>query len=309
MVTANKLKEKRQRKTKSKQVDIPVIQPVMVHNHPVVHWKLWESYHNMIMFTQQWLSMQIEEKGLTKPPFIVLPLKRFYHLDVAFSRSFLAEFSMLNKATHTLYLDSDNTFEPDTIIKLLSHEKRVVSGLYFTHGRTSDVYPMSIRPVMYMYDTEARGGYKHGEHYYYKSVTGWDTTQKLIEVDGCGGGCLLVDNTIFKDLQKHLFEHKGLSDGDITKIPSIRMYFKMTPHHTEDFTFCNHVKEHLKESIYVDPSIMCGHIQEKIVKGKDFLVSKQIEVSSRVGSDEMTKMTAKDIIEFDMSLWDKEHNK
>jgi hypothetical protein len=146
---------------------------------------------------------------------------------------------------------------------------------------------------------------EHTERYLYRPVNAWDTTKELLEVDAVGGGCLLVKNSIFKRLKLKLPKYK--EENESVPIKDCCMYFDHTPYHTEDMVFCRYVREILNENIYVDPSLMCGHLQKKIVEAKDFVDSKKLTLCEMLGFEKVKSMTVQEIVEFDTYKWKEEH--
>ncbi len=169
------------------------------------------------------------------------------------------------------FMDSDQTFPPETLERLLSWDLPIVSGLYFKpYGK-----PV---PHAYRYMWEEAKKYPEGEeqadHFYVALVNEvaaylakyYDTLVKgdlatailpgkredLIECDGVGGGCLLIHKRVFDAIEKP--------------------YFKCNPNTFigEDFYFCRKARE-AGFKIYLDPSIMCGHKQRDLTGYRHFM--------------------------------------
>lgn len=157
------------------------------------------------------------------------------------------------------FMDQDQTFHPDTIKRLMSWNKNIVSGVTFK--RLGEPIPMVYK---YMWE-EGKG------HYYAPMVreigeylTKFQDDFKgrpqaivgppygLLECDSVSTGCLLVHRRVFDALEKP--------------------YFKCNEGHTagEDFYFCRKAQE-AGFKIYADPSVMSGHYSEYIRGFKHFL--------------------------------------
>lgn len=134
-----------------------------------------------------------------------------------FSPSFLAHYAMLQKprATENLvemgvyidenrnnivekstgkyifFLDSDIVLPSDALIRLLSHNLDIVSGLYFN-------WKFPHTPQAYI---EVNGLYKPILEY-----------SGLMEVDAVGAGCLLVKRSVFDSLEKPWFKKTELTE-------------------------------------------------------------------------------------------------
>lgn len=75
------------------------------------------------------------------------------------------------------FLDDDVLFHPDALLKLLSHNRPIVSGLYYT--KTSVPTPLAL----------------HGE--FEGTATSWRPGE-LLEVAGHGMGCTYIDAEVFR---------------------------------------------------------------------------------------------------------------
>ncbi len=142
------------------------------------------------------------------------------------------------------FLDSDVICPPDAILRLMSHNLPVVSGMY---NRRSTPHAV---PVMI----------KNGA---------WVTNYvpgSLVEVDWVGAGALLVHRSIFEKLPpqrpgKPWFDWRVDMRGT-----------GVVPDDTclsEDFTFNQHVKRTLGISTYVDTGVECVHCGLFAVKHGD----------------------------------------
>lgn len=134
---------------------------------------------------------------------------------------------------YCLFLDDDVIPPNDAILRLLSHKKPIVSGLYYRRNNP-------ITPVM-LKNTEA------GRNW----ITEYNVPD-LLEVDYVGSGCLLISKEVLMSLPPlgpkcHWFEWRC----DRTDLQS---HERMS----EDFVFCEHARKH-GYKIYVDTSIQCKH--------------------------------------------------
>lgn len=145
------------------------------------------------------------------------------------------------------FLDDDVCAPPDTVPRLLAHNRDVISGVYY---RRAPVGPnKSMPPVMLKYKNKDEAEW----------VTQWDPPGSLIEVDLVGAGCLLVNRRIFERLPRPWFTWE--LEPDITKWIRQGMGTEQDqPIHSEDFSFCRRVRRELNLPIAVDTSIQCEHI-------------------------------------------------
>jgi len=130
-----------------------------------------------------------------------------------------------------LMLDTDQTFEPDLLTRLKwVMDKRnidVLTGLYFKK------YP-PYEPVIY-HDT---GDWK------LESISEYDKSKEIIEIDSAGGGCLLVKAKVYNAI--------------IDKFGC--MPFMEIPNNSEDHSFFWRLKQ-IGIQAYCAPHITCGHLE------------------------------------------------
>lgn len=147
----------------------------------------------------------------------------FYGYQVDQIRNLIAEW-----ASHYDYLfavDSDIVFEKDTLKKMLAHNVSMVSGLYIQRKQGQHILEL----------------YRGGRNIPYDQIRG----QGLIEVDGCGFGCVLVNSNVIRGIGYPQFVYKSALDHRHTL--------------SEDNYFCMKAKER-GFTIHADTSILCEHI-------------------------------------------------
>jgi GT2 family glycosyltransferase len=125
-----------------------------------------------------------------------------------------------------LFLDSDMEFPPDTLNRLLSHNKDIVGGLCFRK-----VPPFN--PTLYK-----KRKFKDD----YMFVSEWPENQ-LIEVDATGCACLLIRRDVLEAIPDPIFEDAAVS---------------------EDMNFCKKAQK-AGFKIYVDTGLKIGHVGQKTV--------------------------------------------
>lgn len=152
------------------------------------------------------------------------------------SRNELARYAMKNGFDYVLWLDSDMTFEPDILEKMLQlaseQDIKMLTGLYF---RRRPPYT----PVLFSKMKPKR--------------TGWDfddvleLPDSLFEVEACGFGCCLTATEVLLDVRmKHGYLFHPMQDGG------------------EDISFCWRARD-CGYKIICDPSIVCGHVGNVII--------------------------------------------
>lgn len=153
----------------------------------------------------------------------------FHTNSGAWNRNLIIDEAINAKCTHILFLDDDMAFAPNTLMKLLQHDKDIVSGLYLNRS-----YPH--RPVIFDYDFN--GDYKvHRVH----SLK--DNEKGLIEVEAVGFGCMLIKTTVFSSLEQ----------------PYVRLGELRKDRRNEDTGFCHRVRK-LGIPVYCDLDTTVGHI-------------------------------------------------
>ena len=134
---------------------------------------------------------------------------------------------------YMLQLDSDMTFPPDALCKLLERDKDVITGVYVGKGENH-------KPVLFTElhkDDENSGPYglKHGLNELMKD--------DVFEVKGCGAGFLLVKEHVIRIMLIHKHE-----------------WFRPYAGLGEDVSFCQRCTE-LGVKVYADRTIPMGHIK------------------------------------------------
>lgn len=102
------------------------------------------------------------------------------------SRNLLIRSALDNDCTHVFLLDDDMIPPSDTLIKLLKHDKDIVSGLYLLRS-----FPH--RPALF------DKAYENGKCKFV-NLTGDKTG--LIEAVNCGLGCVLINTEVFKAMRE-----------------------------------------------------------------------------------------------------------
>lgn len=104
---------------------------------------------------------------------------------------------------YLFFVDDDMTFKPDTLKKLISDDKDVVTGLCFMRGKPH-------RPALYDKDCNYIDSIKNG----------------LFEVGYCGGACLLIKREVLERVWKNE-----------------KTFFLPTKGLGEDLAFCKRVQK------------------------------------------------------------------
>jgi len=165
---------------------------------------------------------------LEKPPFIYM---RASSGSIDEMRNELVRDAIQSNCTHLLLMDTDQTYHPKTIERLMAHQKLVVGCLVFRRYPPFD--PLMLR----------------GEIGNYKTVSEWEPGS-LVEVDATGTGCILYDMKVFREMPMPWFRSR--KDPETDKPIG------------EDIGFCSDLRKAGYE-IFVDTSTPAGHLSQFII--------------------------------------------
>jgi len=154
--------------------------------------------------------------------------QHFYGYNVDQVRNLIADW-VVKGFDYLFAVDYDVSFASDTLEKLLSHDKDVVSGIY--RQRNPD------RQTLEIFEENDRDGYSHIE---WEKLRG----QGLVRIGACGFGCVLVKRQVMADIGYPQFVYKSAIDHNNT--------------FSEDLYFAKKAKEKGFE-IYADTTILCDH--------------------------------------------------
>ena len=150
-------------------------------------------------------------------------LQFFYGYQVDQVRNLIGDWA--KRYDYLFAVDSDMAFPPNTLERLLGHNKDVVSGLYIQR-----------KPGQHILEI-----YRNGRNVPLADLQG----HPLQEIDGCGFGCVLVKGEVFRTVPYPHFVYKSAIDHSNTV--------------SEDTYFCLKAKEH-GFKIFADTTIRCEHI-------------------------------------------------
>ena len=169
-------------------------------------------------------------------------------------RNELCQQALLLDCTHIFWCDTDQTYPPDTLTKLLSHRLPIVCAKVHRRHPPYDALLKRDNPdkedtlnpyIDVDYDEWGLRGDAHG----------------LIEVDATGFGCNLMHIEVIEKMPRPWF---------LTKL-----YQKPTI--GEDFFFWRQARE-LGYKIMVDCSIDVGHITDAVVNGRTFVANRKLDL-------------------------------
>ena len=143
------------------------------------------------------------------------------------SRNLIVEHALKIGYDYILWVDSDMILPKDAFMKMLKHDKDIVSGVY------------SYKLLNNKYAVAKRYKSKEDDEYEDIPLSEIRATKDLIEVDGIGFGCVLTKVEIFKNIKEPHFVY-NVNMG-------------------EDIHFCR-MAQKAGYKVYLDPTIRCDHI-------------------------------------------------
>lgn len=152
---------------------------------------------------------------------------QFHGMTIEAVRNSIVQQSLDSGCTHLIMLDTDQSFQANTITKLLKHDLPVVGGL--VHRRYPPFDPLLYRGLPGKYlpvpDEEI-------------------LDNELVEVDATGTGCIMYQTSVFLKTEMPWFEFTVGEDGKPIG---------------EDIGFCIKLKK-AGYRIFVDTTLGIGHI-------------------------------------------------
>ena len=160
----------------------------------------------------------------------------FYGYRVDQVRNLIADWAKRNSYSHVFFVDHDITFPPDTLERLISYDKPVISGVYRQRNEEQhlEIYGQNYTKTS-PEDLYSLSNFVDG-HY------------DLIRIAACGFGCALVKTEVFSIVGYPQFEYHVALDHNNTL--------------SEDVDFCRKVNNK-NLSVWCDRSVVCGHIGSK----------------------------------------------
>jgi len=165
---------------------------------------------------------------LTAPDNCELVFQYFFGYNVDQVRNLIADW-VVNGFDYLFSVDSDIAFDSDTLIKLMAHNRDVVSGLYIQR-----------KPGQHILEIYEPNGYGGVVNMPYGKLKG----RSLVEIAGCGFGCVLVKAQVMRTIGYPQFKYHSAIDHANTI--------------SEDNDFCRKARE-AGFKIWADPSILCRH--------------------------------------------------
>jgi len=167
--------------------------------------------------------------NLYKPENTELHFECFYGYNIDQVRNLMASYTINNNFDYIFCVDSDIVLPKDSLIKLLSHNKDIISGVYRQRFLEENM------PELYLNENGR----------IFRATIEDIKEDKIMEVSSCGFGCTLISKSLLYRIGYPQFEYHSSIDFNKTI--------------SEDTDFCIKANK-CGTKVYVDTSIKCGHI-------------------------------------------------
>jgi FkbM family methyltransferase len=162
------------------------------------------------------------------PEGIETELQFFYGYQIDQIRNLIAEWG--KRYDYLFCVDSDIVLPNDALARLIAADKDVVSGLYIQRKPGHH--------ILEIYEDAPNGGTQNAK---WENLKG----RGLVEIAGCGFGCVLVKGDVLRTMPYPHFVYKSALDHAHT--------------FSEDVYFCLEARKH-GFKIWADTSLLCEHI-------------------------------------------------
>jgi len=181
--------------------------------------------------------------NMTVPDGYETEFQYFYGYQIDQVRNLMSDWA--KKYDYILFVDSDISFDTDSLVKLISADKDIVCGVYRQRldNDCIEIYDFNNKRIKY---SDIKTNY-------------------MIEIGACGMGCTLIKSDVIRKMEYPHFVYKSALSHENT--------------FSEDVYFCNKARDAGAE-IYCIPSIKCNHHGERVFSIDDI----DVEPTTVVGS-------------------------
>ncbi len=170
-------------------------------------------------------------------PTIKYPYHKSVKVRLAESRNILREKTINEGYDYMFNLDQDVVPPKDVIERLIAHDKKIITGVYFNKftkiGQKNLTHETRTRPVLWV-----RSPKTQGLVFVRNDVVAQD---RLIRVDLCGTGCILIHRDVLEKIRFRWEEEESGVDDSFLCIDAAKLGY----------------------NIYADTSIKCIHHVDK----------------------------------------------
>jgi len=152
--------------------------------------------------------------------------------------------AMIERPDYVFFIDADNCFKANTLIKLVEADKDVIFGVYYQRNKPHF-------PVMFRNAPDEKGVQIARFHTEYHG-------DAIEEIDYCGAGCLLVKMEVLEKLEyPYMYIYRNLASKSTVG---------------EDIVFCQKIKN-AGFKIYAHTGVDVGHIGGSNINKIDWMRS------------------------------------
>jgi len=171
--------------------------------------------------------------------------------DCAAARNKIAAKAQESGADWLLMVDGDVTVPKDALLNLLSHDVDCVGGFYLRRNEAN--MPSDLTCAYKLLDEHGRAHFNYTLESSYAKGELSDMRERgeyLVEIHGCGMGCILVRTDVFGRIGYPWFKWINYPNGRRDVL-------------TEDLYFCEELRN-AGIPRYLDTRVACGHLFRRI---------------------------------------------
>lgn len=172
--------------------------------------------------------------------------------DTASARNNIADKALGMGADYLMMVDSDVTVPRDALVHLIEHGQRVVTGYYMHRSKGTNATTERTN-VCRLADAGGKPyfGYPAESQMTGEELRGMrDSGETLVQVHGCGMGCVLIDVSVFHEARYPWFDWVNYPDDNRGLL-------------SEDLYFCEQMHNECIP-VHVDTRVSCGHLMRRI---------------------------------------------
>lgn len=166
-----------------------------------------------------------------------------------YAREVLIKEFLKGKAEYAFIVDTDMLYPPNVLPRLMSHGKKMVTGLYFSRGDIDRAYPV-------VFKKEPLDKWPKTRYFDYPD-------NSLVEVGACGHGCLLIHREVLERMDPPYSQLGPFGDRPLVG---------------SDLRLCLRARE-LGYKIWCDTSIKLGHLTIRPITERDWLENKDESIA------------------------------
>ena len=169
----------------------------------------------------------------------------------------ISQFLNNTEFEYFIFIDSDISFEPEDILKLMNYDKELIGATYSKKALNWTEIQRAIHHGLA--DSVGELITKTSEYTVYDEKKEQKKSDKLLEVRRLGTGFMLIKRGLLLKMKKHFKNLIYKMDDNKSKgIAIFESEVKNGEHLSEDYAFCERVIE-IGGKVLIDPNIRLGH--------------------------------------------------